>query len=106
MDADKTGIGVVADGFADGDFSVCLFVRHTLIDALENLFFRQAGVFQTGDLITTKGRKALKATVEDSFNGGVGETNQTEHHRIATYGIEPIGPGEFENLGLGVTRTE
>jgi hypothetical protein len=40
---------MVARGFANQRFLVGLRVRHARIDALENLFFRESGIFQPAD---------------------------------------------------------
>src|SRR5260370_41340267 len=45
----ESGSRMIARGFAKRRFFVRLRVGHTLIDALENLFFREPGIFQTAD---------------------------------------------------------
>ena len=50
VNAHETAAGAVARVFASGDFAVGLRVRHSCFDLVENLLFREAGIFQPRDL--------------------------------------------------------
>ncbi len=54
----ESGPGMIARGFAKRPFFICLRIGHALIDALENLFFREPGVFQTADFRAAHGALA------------------------------------------------
>src|SRR5713226_9025645 len=49
---------MIARGFAKRRFFICLRIGHALIDALENLFFREPGIFQTADFRAAHGTLA------------------------------------------------
>src|SRR5256885_2256187 len=48
--ASEAGAGVVASGFSAGDFALGLGIGHTVVDARDDLKFREPGVFQMSDL--------------------------------------------------------
>ncbi|SRR5258708_35159402 len=58
VNALEPGSGMVACGFAKRRFLICLRVGHSLIDALENLLFRESGIFQTADFRAAHGALA------------------------------------------------
>src|SRR6266481_7163525 len=69
--ARETRSGMIARHFADGGFPVGLRVGHALVDALENLFFRQPGIFQAADLRTPHRPPDRKSTRLNSSHSSI-----------------------------------
>ena len=103
LHADETGIGMVAHRFPQGGFLFRLLVRHTSVDALENLLLRETGILQAAERGAAECRETLQTAMEHGLNGVVGEPDQAKHYSIAADGIELVGAREFQNLRLGVT---
>jgi len=95
--------GMIACGFAKRRFLVGLRVRHAGIDALDDLFFREPGIFQASDFRAAHGALPLQPPVQNHIDGGIGKPDQFQHHRVAADDIELIRFRNFQNHRLGVT---
>jgi hypothetical protein len=56
---------MIASGLAQSGFVVGLRIRHTLIDALENLLFCKSGIFQAADFRAAQCAPALQPPVQN-----------------------------------------
>src|SRR5882762_6425699 len=88
--ARETRSGMIARHFADGGFPVGLRVGHALIDALENLFLRQPGIFQAPDLRAPHRRPPREAPMQDRVYSSVGKSHEPQHHRVSADDVELI----------------
>jgi hypothetical protein len=100
-DAHKRGVFVIAGTLAGVDFLFGLFVGHSSIDAIEDLPFRQTGVFEARNFRAGHDRLAIQMTVKNELNGGVRETDKLESDGIDADGVELVGAGNLEDLRLG-----
>ena len=78
-------------------FAVGLRVGHSLIDALENLFLRQPGIFQTPDLRAAHRPLPRQPPVQNYVHGSVRKSHQPQHDRVSTHDIELIFFGNLQN---------
>jgi hypothetical protein len=101
--AGKTGAGVVARSFAGGDLFICLGIGHAGVDALENLFFGEPGIFQARDFGTAECPAPLQVASKNDLDEVVRESDQAQRHGIAADGVELVGARDFQNLRFGVT---
>jgi hypothetical protein len=102
--ADEVGVRMVANGFARSCFLLRGIIGHAFIDAIENLLFGEAGIFEPADLSAAESRQLLEFALKDEIDGGVGKANEPEHDGIAADGIDLIESGKIENFGFGVAR--
>src|SRR5882762_10364336 len=79
----ETGSRMIARDLAKCCFLVGLSVSHAVIDALEDLFFGEAGVFQPADFRAAHGALALQSPVQNVIDGGIGEAYQLQHDGIS-----------------------
>ena len=89
---------MISERLARQYFFVRFGVVHSTIDALKDLSFRQAGIFQTSNLRARKGRLVLKAALQHSLYHGIRQPDETQGHGIAAKSIEFIGGGDLQNL--------
>jgi len=85
---------------AGDDFFLGLRVGHARIDALENLLFRQPGVFETSDLRAIERPQPLHAPVKNGLHGGVGESHELQCDRVGAEVIELVSARNGENFNL------
>src|SRR6266704_4130299 len=85
-------------------FTVGLRVGYALIDAFEDLFFGEPGIFQAADLRAGQRALPLQPPVQNHFDGPIGKSDQPQYHGIAADDIELIRLRNLQNLGLGVAR--
>ena len=96
---------VVRLGFFTGSgFGFPLRVRHSLLYPVENFPFGEAGIFQ--DRYSTDGhrRYVLQPSLEEQLYGGVRQTDDVKHDRVAADGVQLIGLCDFQNLRLREIR--
>ena len=96
--------GMIALGFARCRFLISLRVRHAFVDALENLFFREPGIFQPADFRAAHGALALKSPVQDEIDGGIGKPHQPQHDGIGADSVQLIDFCNFQNHWFSVPR--
>jgi len=99
-DAHKRGVFVISGTFARVNFFFGLFVGHSLIDLIEDLPFRQTGVFEARNFCAGHDRLAIQMTVKNELNGGVGKTDKLESDGIDADGVELVGTSNLEDLRL------
>jgi len=102
----EAGPRVVASGFARRRFLIRLRVGHARLDALHNLFFREAGIFQASDLRAPHGWNAFQAAVQNDIHRAIGEPHQPQQHGIAADNVDLIDGCDFQDDWLGVPRLE
>src|SRR6266850_1430878 len=102
--ARETSSGMIARHFADGGFPVGLHVGHAQIDALENLFFRQPGIFQAPDLRASYRPLPRQPPVQNLIHGSVGKSDQTQHHRVPADNVELIAFRNLQNHSVAIAR--
>src|SRR5690349_2823559 len=88
--AGEAGVGMCKRFLARRGFGLTLRIGHPVLDAINDLFFAEAGVFEGGDGVHRHRRYALQAPVEEPLHSWIGETGDVKHDRIATDGIELI----------------
>jgi len=96
---------MIASALASANFFFGLFFGHSGMDALEDLAFRQAGVFQARNCGAGHNRLAIQMAVKNELNGGVRETDELESNGIDADGVELVGAGNLEDLWLGESGT-
>jgi hypothetical protein len=99
-DADKRRVFVIACALASFDFLFGLFVGHSSMDAIEDLAFRQPGVFESRDFGAGHDRQAIQVALKDELNRGIRKTDQLESNSVYADGIELVGVRDIENLLL------
>jgi hypothetical protein len=92
----------ISGGLTVGDFAVGLCVGHAFVDALHNLLFAEAGILEARDFHGTQRTATLQATVKDKLDETVGDADEAKSDGVAANGIEPVGPGDFEDLRLQI----
>ncbi len=102
----EPGPGVIPRGLSHSRFVVGLRVGHARIDALDNLFFCEPGIFQAADFRAAHGALALQSPVQNHVDGGIGKPDQFQHHRVGANDIELIRSRNFQNHGLSVARVD
>lgn len=102
VDANEPGAGVIAGGFAIGDFAVSLRVGHPGLNFVQNLFFAEPGIFQARDLRSADGCLPLQSPLEDELDEIIRKTDQVERDSITADGIELIGASNVKNLRFGI----
>lgn len=100
--ARETSSGMIARRFADEGFPVGLRVGHAQTDALENLFFRQPGIFQAPDLRAPHRRLPREAPVQNLIYGPVGKSHQPQHDRVSADDVELIVFRDLQNHGVAI----
>jgi len=102
VDTHEPGAGMIADGFAIGDFAVGLRVGHARFDLVPNLLFGKPGIFQARDLRSAKRRLSLKTALQNKLHEIVRKTDEVESDSIAADGIELIHSRDIKNLRFGI----
>ena len=92
---------MIANAFAGVNFFFGFFVGHSGIDALKDLTLGQARVFEAGNFGTGHDRLIVQMALKDEFHSRVGKAEELESDRVDADGIELIGAGDIEDLGLG-----
>lgn len=92
---------MIAGAFASANFPFGLFVGHSRIDAFENLPFRQTGIFQARDFRAGHYRLTIQMAVKNELNSRIGQADELECNGINADGIELVGMGDLDDLGLG-----
>jgi hypothetical protein len=95
---------MIARFLARGDFLFGLQIGHTLIDALENLLFRESNVLEAADLGTGKRRLPLHAAVKECLDSRTGETDKPQHYRFRADGVELVLASDLKDLQIGEAR--
>ncbi len=95
---------MIARGLSNRGFPVGLRVSHALVNALENLSFRQPGIFQAPNLRASHRRPPRQPPVQNGIHCPVGKPDQPEHHGISANDIELIKFRDFQDHGLRVAR--
>jgi len=99
----ESGSGVIARSLSKRRFFVRLRICHSLIDALENLLFRESGIFQAADFRAAHGALAPQSAVQNQIDGGIGEPHQSQHDGIAADAIQLIRFRNFQDNRLTVS---
>ncbi len=94
MDADETGPGVIAIGFANRNFMVGLGIGHPSLNLFHNLCFGESGIFQASDLWHVQCGNPLQAALQNELYETVGKADQAKGDRVPTNGVELIGFGD------------
>jgi hypothetical protein len=97
---------VIASAFAGVNFFFGFFVGHAGIDALEDLALGQAGVFEAGNFGAGHDRLVTQMALKNELHGRVGKAEELESDSVDADGIELIGAGDIEDLGLGKSRAD
>src|SRR5580704_7606559 len=92
---------MIAGTLARVNFFFGLLVGHSGIDTIEDLPFRQTGVFEARNFRAGHDRLAIQMTVKNELNGGVGKTDKLESDGIDADGVELVGTSNLEDLRLG-----
>src|ERR1700687_3562379 len=98
VSAYKTGSGMIAYGLTQRRFLFRLRFGHALIDALENLFFGEAGIFQAADCRSAECRLAPQSAVQNYIHRRTGKSHQPEHDGVSADDFELIGFRNLQNL--------
>ena len=97
---DKRRVFVIAGALASFNFLFGLFVRHSGMDAVEDLAFCQPGVFEPRDFGAGHNRQAVQMALKDELDGRIRKTDQLESNGVDADGIELVGVSDIENLLL------
>jgi len=91
---------VIAGALASFNFLFGLFVGHSSMDAVEDLAFRQSGVFEPRDFGAGHYWQAIQMALKDELHGGIRKTNQLEGNSVNADGIKLVGVRDIKNLLL------
>src|SRR5262249_12170402 len=97
-----TCTSMIARGYSIPNLVLSLGLRHAGIDALDNLFFCEAGIFQMSDRRTAERRAPLQAAMQHELQSRIGKSDKPESHELSADGIQLIGLGDFQNLRFRV----
>ena len=102
MDPHETRTRMIAGRFSIGGFLFGLRFGLALFDALDDLLFTQAGIFQASDRRAAHRRAPFEPPAQHKFQRRIRQTNQPQSHEISTQRIEFVRLGDFQNLRFGV----
>jgi hypothetical protein len=91
---------VIARALASFNLFFGLLVGHSGVDALENLAFRQAGVFEPRDFGAGHNRQTIQMALQNELNRRVRETDELESDGVDANGVQLVGVGDIKNLLL------
>jgi hypothetical protein len=94
----KRRVFVIARTFTSFNFFFGLFVGHSRVDALEDLVFRQSGVFEPRNFGAGHNRQAIQMALQNELNCRVRKTDQLEGNSVDADGIQLVGVSDIENL--------
>src|SRR5271169_6643583 len=77
-DANKGRVFVIAGALASFNFFFGLCVGHSRMDAVEDLAFRQASVFEPRNLRAGHNRPAIQMALKHELDSGIRETDKLE----------------------------
>jgi hypothetical protein len=103
-DTSEASSRMIARGLTQRGFPVGLRVGHSLSNALHDLFFGKAGIFQAADFRAAHGGLALQAAVQNQIHRAIREPHQAQHNSIAADDIELFAFCDFQNHRLRVAR--
>ncbi len=92
---------MIAGGLTRANFFFGLFVGHSSIDAIEDLAFRQASIFEPRNFGAGHNLLAIQMALKNELNSGVRETDQLESDGVNADGIKQVYVGDIEDLRLG-----
>lgn len=90
--------------FAGGGFGFTLRVGHTLLNAIQDIFFSETGIFQVRDRAGGHCGHVLHPALQEQLHGGIRQADDVEHNGVSTDGIQLIELRDLQNLRLGEIR--
>src|SRR5277367_127499 len=96
----KGRIFMIACTLASFYFFFGLFVGHSSIDALEDLAFRQTGVFEPRNFGAGHDRQAIQMALQNELDCRLRKTDQLEGNSVHAHGIKLVRVSDIENLLL------
>lgn len=91
---------MIAGALTSFNFLFGLLVGHSRMDAIEDLAFRQPGIFESRDFGAGHHRQAIQMALKDELDSGVRKTDQLESNGVDADGVELVGVSDIKNLLL------